>query len=129
MAVASTNGILFCGYMGNVLASSTLASSSLLIAPWFDSGFFQENSYEGFSPWRFIFILPTSSAAIIEDIKRICEAGLVSINYSDFDFKCTSQGDVPGLLTMASLTSSGCLSQLYTTQHGGAEQPSNAKLI
>jgi len=76
------------------------------------------------------------SSAIIEDIEILCKAGLSSSAYFYLDFKDSSKRDIRSLLS--SILSQLCdqsdhswsiLSQLYTTHHDGADQPSESAFI
>jgi hypothetical protein len=84
-------------------------------------------------PQQFIFL---TSSAIIENIKTICKAGLASSAYFYFDFKDSSKRDIRSLLSSVlfqlcdqSDHSWSILSQLYTTHHDGADQPSELALL
>jgi hypothetical protein len=86
--------------------------------------------------WIFgVFMLPTSST-IIQEIKTKCGRGLALMGYYYFDFKDITKQGIHGLL--ASLLSQFCatsdpcyeiLSDLYSENHEGSQQPSNEELI
>ena len=82
-----------------------------------------------------MFIFPTSST-IIQQIKMKCDRGLALMAYYYFDFKDITKQDIRGLLT--SLLSQFCatsdpcyqiLSDLYSENHEGSQQPDNETLI
>jgi len=80
-------------------------------------------------------MFPTSST-IIQQIKTKCDRGLALMGYYYFDFKDIAKQGVRGLL--ASLLSQFCatsdpcyeiLSDLYSENHEGSQQPDNRALI
>src|SRR5579863_9680406 len=80
-------------------------------------------------------MFPTSST-IIEQIKTKCNRGLALMGYYYFDFKDIAKQGIRGLL--ASLLSQFCatsdpchkiLSDLYSVNHEGSQQPDNKALI
>ena len=80
-------------------------------------------------------MLPTSST-IIQQIKAKCSRGLALMGYYYFDFKDIAKQGIRGLL--ASLLSQFCatfdpcyqiLSDLYSENHQGSQQPDNRALI
>src|SRR5712691_3418338 len=82
-----------------------------------------------------VFMLPTSST-IIQEIKTKCDRGLALMGYYYFDFKDIAKQGIRGLLT--SLLSQFCatsdpcyeiLSNLYSENHDGSQQPDNHALI
>ena len=77
-----------------------------------------------------------TSSTIIQQIKMKCDRGLALLAYYYFDFKDIAKQDIRGLL--ASLLSQFCatsdpcyhvLSNLYSENHEGSEQPDNETLI
>ena len=74
-------------------------------------------------------------SSIIQEVKLKCDRGLALIGYYYFDFKDTAKQDIRGLL--ASLISQFCaksdpchqiLSNLYSENHAGSQQPNNDAL-
>ena len=83
----------------------------------------------------FMLILSNSST-IIQQIKTKCDRGLALMGYYYFDFKDIAKQGIRGLL--ASLLSQFCatsdpcyeiLSDLYSENHEGSQQPDNEALI
>lgn len=90
-----------------------------------------------FTPFyvRRLLITPSVSSAIIEDIKKMREAGSALMAYYYFDFKDASKRDLRGLLkSLLFQLGDGCercwgvLYHLYTKCRNGFEQPSDAAL-
>ena len=78
----------------------------------------------------------TTSSTIIQQIKMKCDRGLALMGYYYFDFKDIAKQGIHGLL--ASLLSQFCatsdpcyqiLSDLYSDNHEGSQQPDNKSLI
>jgi NACHT domain len=79
--------------------------------------------------------MPLTSSSIIQDIREKCDSGLALVGYYFFDFRDTTKQDVRGLL--ASLLSHLCaksdscydiLSELYSKNNAGSQQPNNNSL-
>ena len=79
--------------------------------------------------------MPLTSSSIIQDIREKCDSGLALVGYYFFDFRDTTKQDVRGLL--ASLLSQLCaksdscydiLSELYSKNNAGSQQPNNNSL-
>ncbi|SRR6266403_75291 len=79
--------------------------------------------------------MPSSSSSIIQEVKEKCESGLAVMGYYYFDFRDKTKQDVRGLLS--SLLAQFCaksdscydiLSELYSRNDAGSQQPSNHSL-
>ena len=84
------------------------------------------------SPWELIF---STSSAMIEDVKSMCDRGLGTLAYFYFDFKDSSKRDIRSLLSSILVQLSdqsdqswSILSHLYTTHRDGSNEPSEAAL-
>ena len=80
-------------------------------------------------------LMSGARSSIIQEVKLKCDRGLALIGYYYFDFKDTAKQDIRGLL--ASLISQFCaksdpchqiLSNLYSENHAGSQQPNNDAL-
>jgi hypothetical protein len=79
--------------------------------------------------------MPLTSSSIIQDVREKCDSGLALMGYYFFDFRDTTKQDIRGLL--ASLLAQLCaksdscydiLSELYSKNNAGSQQPNNHSL-